>query len=273
MFMNTFNVQYPNISNDPIFPALTQTLWPRSTATCWNNTILPSSVLGCTERAEVCYPDSDHCFDVWAPNALDKMLSANWTGAEETYLTMLGLSYSNFGDLLSTRHGLLLNATQQIIGNRLSQALDPYQWKLEVRRLFYMGLLRAKLEMLAVVRGLRASNAGYQDILPANRRSICQKVKFQTKGYTNISFVGLLLAILLPLIFGCEIRGHPPVVWVALGVQGLCRFAQLLGRMGSKSDSRRNIPMIPSGPLLLPVSSSDGTPGEKNLADVAITPK
>jgi len=273
MFMNTFKVHYPNISNDPIFPAKTRTLCPRSNETCWNNTILPSSVLGCTERAEVCYPDSDHCFDVWAPKALDNMLSANWTGAEEIFLTMLGLSYSNFGDLLSTRHGLLLNATQRIIGNRLSQALDPYQWKLEVKRLFYMGLLRAKMEMLAVVRGTRANNAGYQNILPASRRDICQKVKFQAKGYTNISFLGLLLAILLPLIFGFEIRKHPPTVWVALGVRQLFRLVQMLGRMvGSKSHNGRNIPVVHPRPLLLQASSSDGTPSEKKIEDTVVMP-
>jgi hypothetical protein len=142
MFANTYNVHYPAVSNDPIFPATTETFCPQSTEEiCWNNTMLPSSVLGCTERAEVCYPDLDHCFNVWAPNALSDVLSAPWVGAEEKYLVMLGLNYSDFGDLLSTSHALLLNATQQIIGNKLSLALDPDQWKLEVKRLFSMGLL------------------------------------------------------------------------------------------------------------------------------------
>ncbi|KAF4633471.1 hypothetical protein G7Y89_g4643 [Cudoniella acicularis] len=190
MFVNTYGVHYPNISNDPIFPATTQTLCPNSTQTCWSDTILPSSVLGCTELAEVCYPDSDHCFDAFAPNVLDNMLSAGWPGpgTQETYLAMLGLRYSDFGNLLSTRHGLLLNATQQIVGNRLSQALDPYQWKLEVKRLFDMGLLRAKMEMLAVVRGNRANQVGYNNVLPADHRGLCQKIKFQVNGYVNDNY-------------------------------------------------------------------------------------
>jgi uncharacterized membrane protein len=185
---------------------------------------------------------------------------------------MLGLSYSNFGDLLSTRHGLLLNATQQIIGNRLSQALDPYQWKLEVERLFYMGLLRAKMEMLAVVRGTRANDTGYQDILPADRRGVCQKVKFQAEGYTNISFSGLLLAIILPLIFGFEIRENPPVIWGALGVWRLFRFVHFLGRMvRSKSHAKRGIPMVPPlGPLLLQVNSNDETAGQDKSSGVVV---
>jgi hypothetical protein len=233
MFANTYNVHYPAISNDPIFPATTETLCPQSTEEiCWNNTMLPSSVLGCTERAEVCYPDLDNCFDVWAPNALPEVLSAPWAGAEETYLVMLGLNYSDFGDLLSTRHALLLNATQQIIGNKLSLALDPDQWKLEVKRLFSMGLLRAKMEMLAVAQGIRANYSGYYNVLPEENRGVCQKVKVQVKGYTNISFVGLMLALILPLMLGLEIGGAPLLIWAGCGVWWGFQLIKQLRLMG-----------------------------------------
>jgi hypothetical protein len=40
---------------------------------------------------------------------------------------MFSLNYSDFGSLLSTKHGFLLDATQQIVGNHVSQALDPNQ--------------------------------------------------------------------------------------------------------------------------------------------------
>lgn len=66
---------------------------------------------------------------------------------------MFALKMSDFSSLLTTNHGLLLKATQQIVGRPLSQPLDQEQWGLEVRRPFDMALMRTKMEILAVARG------------------------------------------------------------------------------------------------------------------------
>jgi hypothetical protein len=170
----------------------------------------------------------DNCRDVWDPNTLEYFFSASWRGAEEAALVMFRLNYSSFGDALSTRHGLLLNATAQIVGNRLSQSLDHGQWQLEVRRLFAMSLLRARMEMLAVVRGTRANYPGYNDILPPAHRGFCRKFMFVAKGYVDLSFVGILLAAILPPLLGLlgvEFMEKPTVVWFIVGVSRLAVLA------------------------------------------------
>jgi hypothetical protein len=170
----------------------------------------------------------DHCYDVWDPSTFDNLSSATWTGSEEALLVMFALQYSDFGSILSTRHGLLLDATRRIIGNRVSQplSLNPTQWELEVRRLFDMSLLRTKFEMLAVVRGSRANSTGYGDILPSVRRGVCGKFIFKAKGYKNMSFIGILLTIFVPIFLGTEIRGEPPIVHLLVGISRLPALAR-----------------------------------------------
>lgn len=167
---------------DPIFPATNSSTCSYSNQTCWKNSLLRASVLGCAELAEVCSPTLDKCYDVWDPNTVNDLSSVDWNGGEETFLTMFGLNYSDFGSALSTKHGFLLDATRRIVGNKVSQSLDPGQWKHEVRRLFDMSLLRTKYEMLYVVRGTRASNSGYINILPDLFKGVCGKFMFQAKG-------------------------------------------------------------------------------------------
>jgi hypothetical protein len=56
------------------------------------------------------------------------------------------------------------------------------------------------MEILAVARGDRSNFPGYTDILPHEYRSVCGKVKFQAKGYVNLSLVGIMCAIFLPML-------------------------------------------------------------------------
>jgi hypothetical protein len=223
-FVNTFNLQYPNSSRDPIFPATTPSNCSYNNKTCYTDSLLRASVLGCTELAEVCFPTSHTCYNVWNPDTFENISSADWHGADEALLTMFGLNYSDFGSTLSTRHGFLLDVTRRITGNRISQSLDPEQWKLEVRRLFGMSLLRAKWEMLLAVRGTRASEPGYIDILPPNRRSVCRKFMFQAEGYKNISFVGILAAIFIPPLLGLEYKKKAYIEWLLAGIRELALF-------------------------------------------------
>lgn len=219
-FVDTFNLAYPLASYDPIFSATAPSTCNNSTQTCWKNSLQRASVLGCTELAQVCSSaKGDDCIDVWAPNAFTDLLSKNWSTAEEAFLIMFGLNYSDFGDTLSTRHGFLLDATRRIVGNRLSQPLsvNPEQWQLEVRRLFEMSLLRVKMEMLAVVGGTRYG-PGYTDALPSQYRGACRKFKFQARGYKNLSFVGVLVVFCVPILVGLEIGGNILLVWFLVSI-------------------------------------------------------
>jgi hypothetical protein len=166
----------------------------------------------------------DHCYDVWDPSTYQELSSATWAGAEEALLVWFARSYSDFGNTLATRHGFLLEATRRIISNRLSEALDPNQWELEVRRLFEMSLIRAKYEMLYIVRGTTINQSGYTDILPPQFGDVCDKFAFQVKGFQNMTLVGILIVFCLPIFLGFEIRKEPPVV---LSIIGAWRLAVL----------------------------------------------
>jgi hypothetical protein len=219
-FVDTFNLEYPSPSYDPIFSATAPSTCRDSTQTCWKNSLQRASVLGCTELAQVCSSSKGgDCIDVWAPNAFTDLLSKNWSTAEEAFLIIFGLNYSDFGDTLSTRHGFLLDATRRIDGNRLSQSLSVNleQWQLEARRLFEMSLLRVKMEMLAIVRGTRYG-PGYMDVLPGQYRGACRKFKFQAGGYKNLSFVGVLMVIFVPILVGLEIGENILLVWFLVGI-------------------------------------------------------
>ena len=127
------------------------------------------------------------------------------------------LRYSDFGNTVSTRHGLILDVTRRITGNQLSQGLETNQWQLEVRRLFDMSLLRVKMEMLYAVRGTRANERGYgNSTLPSKYRGVCRKLKFLVKDNKNLSFVGILCCIILPILLILKIRKRTLPEWFAV---------------------------------------------------------
>jgi hypothetical protein len=227
-FVSTFNVQYPQESDDPIFSAQNETTCTNVDGTCYINLLQRASPFACTEFAQVCTADAKSCYDVWDPTSFEKLSTATWDGAEEALLVLFSLQYSDFGTLLNTKHGLLLDATNRIIGNKISEALsnNPPQWQLEVDRLFSMALIRTKFEMLSAVLGTKANAPGYSDILPSDKRGLCSKFKFEAQGYKNLYFVGIMLAVLIPLFLGIELTKEPPVVWLAIGVQKLARFGR-----------------------------------------------
>jgi hypothetical protein len=122
-----------------------------------------------------------------------------------------------------------------------------------------MGLLRAKMEMLAVAQGIRANYAGYYNVLPEENKGLCRKVKVQVKRYTNISFVGFMLAIILPLILGLEIGGAPLLIWAGNGVWWIFQLVKQLRLMGCFS--LRKPPSVGSFiPLLLWIVRSNAIP-------------
>jgi hypothetical protein len=135
--------------------------------------------------------------------------------------------HSGLATTLSTRGGYLLDATRRIVENHMSLPLEKEQWKLEVRRLFDMALLRIKFEMMFVVLGTRSSEEGFVKLLPTTLRGACEKYKFQANGYKNLSFVGMLAAALMPLLLGLEFavssRRMPLVAWIVVGIWELAK--------------------------------------------------
>lgn len=166
----------------------------------------------------------DTCYDVWAPEFLADLVQDNSSGAAERYLVAFALQNSDFGNTTATRHGFLLDATRRIVGNRLSQPLDTEQWKLEARRLFEMSLLRMKFEILAAARGDRAGFRNYTNILPPLYQEVCGKVKYQVNGFVNLSLIGLLCAILLPVILGLPLEKRTPIQWLLIGAYRMIRL-------------------------------------------------
>jgi len=227
-----------------LFPAENPNICPGTTnQTCYNNTQIPASVLGCTEFASVYIPSLNQFFDVWDPHSLPYLEALSGPGIEEAYLLISALSSSDFASILSTKHGQLLKANELITGTRLSQALASDQWKLEVRRLFDMALLRTKFELLAVVRGTRASYPDYVDTLPNHMRGVCGKVIFEARGFVNLSLVGLLCAIFIPgavaLLVGVEIRDEMLGLWMLKRVLGTVLFLTsfVVGKGGWSGDT------------------------------------
>jgi hypothetical protein len=122
--VSTFNVQYPQESNDPIFSAKNETKCTNADGTWYKNLLQLASPFACTEFAQVCSPDGKSCYDVWDPASFQTLKTATWDGAEEALLVLFALKYSDFGSLLATRHLLLLDAARRIVGNRVSEALS-----------------------------------------------------------------------------------------------------------------------------------------------------
>jgi hypothetical protein len=175
-----FNVQYPEPSEDPIFPARMH-ISSNSTnpayielGNYWLNREPHSGALGCVESATICTPSKDRCGDPWVDNSLPLI-------SDEMNAVFWAMYHSGFWSTIRTRTALELDVSRRVIDATLSLPLAEEQWKLEARRLFEMGLVRAQLEALEVARGTRAELSGFKNFLDVNRRGVCHKVKFQAK--------------------------------------------------------------------------------------------
>jgi len=96
--------------------------------------------------------------------------------------------------------------------------LEKEQWKLEVRRLFDMSIIRAQMEIVNLTRETFASEPDFVNRMPEVLRGVCSKIKFQATGYKNLSFVGVLSATLGPLLIGPSIKQKPPLFWIVVGI-------------------------------------------------------
>ena len=210
LFVTSFNIRHPTRSDDPIFPARKHiTADPTGNPDLddllnyWTNDEPHGAVLGCVEFAELCRTaSSESCFDPWEYKNVGFL-------DEETYPPGIGLLHSGFWSTIKTRTSKELNATRMIVDSTISMPLAEDQWKLEAQRLFEMSMIRAKLEVLELARGTRAGMEGFTNQMGHSRRGICQKIKFRSTGYKNISLFGILLALLLPPVLAFSVKGKP----------------------------------------------------------------
>lgn len=201
LFANTFNILYQNKSLDPIFGAADETPCSLNNGTCYTSFRLQAALLGCVEAAEVCSPKSG-CIDIWAPGGLKKIMNSSPAEdplAGEMSLVAFALNSTDFASTISTRHGLILDATNRIIGSKSSLPLLQDQWKLEAERLFGISILRAKMELFYAVLGTRVGKAGFTDITTQPFAEACKSVQFQAVGWVNLSWVGLWVLTVVPL--------------------------------------------------------------------------
>jgi len=225
LFVTSFNIQHPVRSDDPIFPFRTP-ISPNTSvnpdidqlATYWTNEEKHGAVLGCVEYAEVCAGVSNaSCFDPWANPAMAPP-------DDDMYAVGLGLLYSGNWLGLNTRTSKELDATRKIVDVSLSMPLAQEQWKIEAQRIFEISMIRTRLEVLELARGTRSTQPGFIDVLPDVRRAICQKVKFQSVGYKNLSVAGLLFAFWTPPILAIRIQKIPLFYWPVYGILRLARL-------------------------------------------------
>jgi hypothetical protein len=80
--------------------------------------------------------------------------------------------------------------------------------------------------MFAVPR-TRSSQPGFENFWPTDLRGSCKKYKFQANRYKNLSFVGMLIAALMPqlldLEFASSSRQLPLIAWIVIGIWVLLR--------------------------------------------------
>jgi hypothetical protein len=210
-------VQYHDRSDDPIFPARNHsTAEPTGNPDLddllnyWSNGEPHSSVLGCVEYALLCQNDSlTSCYDPWVNSP---SLPEPEDVSDEEYGTFFGLMHSSFWSTIKTRTSNELDATGKIIDVHTSMPLKPGHWKLEAKRIFETQMIRARWEVLELARGTRASIDGFENYFPENRKDLCQKIKFQSSGYKNLSLFGLLLAAFLPPLLAVPLQKEKPLL-------------------------------------------------------------
>lgn len=212
LFISAFGVWYPQVSADPIFPAKLPFEFKaiNTTIPVWLSDAWHSNVLGCVELCEI-FTSLNQCLNAYDLVTGLKLKTSEWLVLLESLLL------SSIASSLGHRGGQNLDATKRILNEPISFQLEEEQWKLEVRRLYEISLIRIQMKILEIVQGTAADIPEAKNFLPPKYRDICGMIKLPAKGYRNLSLVGILIAISLPPFIGLSIKQHPPVWWTILG--------------------------------------------------------
>ena len=166
IFISTFGVWYPQVSADSIFPAKLPFAVTNTTISVWLTDAWHSNVLGCVELCEIC-TSLDQCFNAYDLITGLKHKTSEWLVLSESLL------FSSIADSLGRRGGQNLDATKRILSEPNSFQLEQEQWKLEVRRLYEMSLIRIQMKVLEIAQGTAANIPGAENYLSQTYRDIC----------------------------------------------------------------------------------------------------
>ena len=195
---------YPTKSEDPIFPAdyLAAKI---GNNTFWMSSLSHATVLGCVDEYEICDADTLSC---WNGTFLDHEIKKGpfFQGstpitstyfsheARQTFLAIdMALIQSNTYNSIRTRGAQALDA-QSRYSDPISTALDPQQWKLELRKIFRVSLARSQLVLVDIASGTGSDTPGFVNQLsPLQKQYICMMVKVRANGKNGVSVTGLVL--------------------------------------------------------------------------------
>ena len=184
--------------SDPVFPADRRTKDPVGGSYRWYNSRHHGSVLVCADSFEICTARNETCYNwqtrppPWSvgdsaprkPPASDE---------EQAYALLYhaGL-HSNTYHAIRSRLAYGLDA-QRHVNQHLSTGLAPEQWKSEARLLFQTSLARMQQDVYDIVRGTASHTEGFENSMPQRYRGMCERVKFQSMGWANLSLFWLLV--------------------------------------------------------------------------------
>lgn len=226
-------VEYEEIRDDPIFPALQRLEGMRysdpgeSTYTFhyFNNETLPG-LLGCVENISFCDPNLKKCWNYPEPIDFRDKDRSIWGKSPRIF--------DDMGPKPDLARALLYQSMQYSFIGHPGMEYDlegsshckytPFcdlprnQWKAEARQMFETSLATMQFNILDMVRG-RENRGGYDfSGIPPNFRGICRMGKFKSTGWRNVSFWGLFgLLFLAAAISLASVRTEKGELWLVLG--------------------------------------------------------
>lgn len=217
--INSEGVEYREIRDDPVFPALQWLKW-----TSFNNETLPG-LLGCVENVSFCDPGLKKCWNYPEPiDSRDKDRSI-WENSPRIFNDMgpkpdlaRALLYSSFQwSFIGQPIIYGLEANSHCIYTSYCGALPRNQWKVEARQLFETSLATMQFNILDMVRG-KDSALDKDSSIPSNYRGMCRMGKFKSTGWQNVSFWPLLgLFFLCAAISLASVKTEKEELWLVLG--------------------------------------------------------
>ena len=228
---------YSEARDDPVFPASY-----RDGRNC-SNSVLPA-LIGCTDQAEICDPETKHCWSVslliTINDALDKVAAGAqicdfntghcWSVSSsptlvrprsavsdtEAAIALLANALSASSVLSAGSRGPDLELASHCT-NLFCKNVPKEQWKVEARTWFETSLAQAQVELLNTVQGVQGAYEDYHGI-PPEYRAMCSMGKFRSTGWTNVNVGGFLgLLFLAAAISLASIKTEEDKLWLVVG--------------------------------------------------------
>jgi hypothetical protein len=201
MFINPLHILYLKPSADPIFVADKAYTYPGDPVPIYYKNDAKYRVLSCLDTQQICLGKDGPCRPLKGDRRdLDDDLPP------EYWILKWSLEHSDTYYSIAKRLGTALVA-QEMISQYTSVPLSDRHWVVEAERLFATSLARIQYDVWSVGSGedrIHVGEDGYRDDAPKRVRAkgLCGHVKFQSAGYTNISWLRfILLMAITPLLW------------------------------------------------------------------------